>query len=314
MGKNKKILPVRIYCRADNESGSPPVQTFAFQLARTAREAPPAFYGLEGFLLLTIISGFLFFTAMLCLSIILIVNCRMFYHVLAEPLHIVSESGLAKELIFRNYDCLIDYCSPFYRGALSFPDFPSSDSALSHFAETKVLFSCFYLAVPVFCLSGIGMVCLKTWKWQKKALPQNIVFDTVYRDGIFWRGQGGLWNGSFRKHFLMEFSRSLRFTAWMCVFVPVMCFLLFFTDFHKAFYGMHHIFFRNNNWIFDAASDPVITILPERYFLCCGVGICVLLLVGAVGIVLVRRYFDRLYAHNNRYENVNGGVEKILAG
>lgn len=212
-------------------------------------------------MLFTIFSGILFFIALLCLGITLVIRCRGIYHLLAEPLHIISESGLTKEVVLRNYDHLIKYCSPFYRGELIFPDFPSSDSALSHFAETKVLFSYFFLAIPLCFFAGIFILAFKSWKKQRNfAIPAA------------------------------EFSRSLKLTAWLCLLVPFGFLLFFLVDFHKIFYGMHHILFDNNNWIFDAATDPIITILPERYFLCCGVEIVIFLLLAAALLRHLRRY------------------------
>lgn len=230
----------------------------------------------EGFsLLLTIFSGILFFIALLCLGITLVIHCRSFYHLLAEPLHIISESGMTREVVLRNYDHLIEYCSPFYHGELSFPDFPSSASALSHFAETKGLFSCFSLAVPFCFLAGILIISLKARGQRKKVFTQN---------------------------FFIEFSRAIRLTAWLCILAPLTCLILFFIDFHKVFYGMHHILFNNNDWIFDAATDPIITILPERYFLCCGIGIIVFLFLAAAGLC---RLHNRLswFVPGNKKQN-----------
>lgn len=230
-------------------------------------------------MLLITTSGISFFLALLCFGVLCVVYCRGFYHMLVTPLDIVSESGLPKELILRNYDCLIDYCSPFFKGGLSFPDFPSSDSALSHFAETKILFSWFYLAVPGGILLGSLLVYVHAWRKQKGKLGQ-------------------------------EFSRALRLTMWLCFLVPVFCFVLFFTDFHKVFYGMHHIFFRNNDWLFDAATDPVITILPERYFLCCGVFIALFLLIATPGIALLRKRIAGFSIQRNRKERMEGQSKK----
>ena len=52
-------------------------------------------------MLFTFISGFLFFIALVCLGTTLIIHCRGFYHLLAQPLKIISESGLTKEAIYR---------------------------------------------------------------------------------------------------------------------------------------------------------------------------------------------------------------------
>ena len=125
-------------------------------------------------MLFTFISGFLFFIALVCLGTTLIIHCRGFYHLLAQPLKIISESGLTKEVVLRNYDHLIEYCSLFYRGSLSFPDFPSSPSALSHFAETKTLFSYLSLAVPVCFFAGVLLIALKVWGRGKRCLKSRL--------------------------------------------------------------------------------------------------------------------------------------------
>lgn len=42
--------------------------------------------------------------------------------------------------------------------------------------------------------------------------------------------------------------------------------ILFSSDFNKYFVIFHHIFFRNNLWIFDPAEDYMIRMLPEGFF------------------------------------------------
>ena len=49
----------------------------------------------------------------------------------------------------------------------------------------------------------------------------------------------------------------------------------------KVFLTFHKIFFRNNYWMFDPASDPVILILPDAFFLQCVIVIAAVLVVGA---------------------------------
>lgn len=234
-------------------------------------------------MLFTFISGFLFFIALVCLGTTLIIHCRGFYHLLAQPLKIISESGLTKEVVLRNYDHLIEYCSPFYRGSLSFPDFPSSPSALSHFAETKTLFSYLSLGVPVCFFAGVLLIALKVWGRGKRCLKNRLQIPA---------------------NLPAEFSRTLHFTARLCVIVPFACLLLFLFDFHSAFYRMHHILFDNNDWIFDAATDPIITILPERYFLCCGMGIILFLLLAAAVLSHLQNHLSKPAPCAARQKNV----------
>ena len=42
-------------------------------------------------------------------------------------------------------------------------------------------------------------------------------------------------------------------------------------DWQWSFEFMHKVFFDNDYWLFDPKYDPVITILPDRFFLHCGI-------------------------------------------
>lgn len=232
---------------------------------------------------LSIFSGFFIFCGLFAFSIVLLVRCRLFYHILAAPLHIAADSGLSTEIILRNYDCLIDYCSPFYSGKLAFPDFPSSASALSHFAETKRLFEVFYLAVPLCILSAVLLIAFDARMHPSLWFSRiRSTFGIPHPSGIF--GMSRIPKNVFRTLFLRGLSSALKAAGSLCLLVPSVCLLLFLTDFHQAFWQMHRIFFRNNDWLFDARTDPVITILPERYFLCCGVAIVLQLMLFAFAI------------------------------
>lgn len=52
----------------------------------------------------------------------------------------------------------------------------------------------------------------------------------------------------------------------MPVFIAV---IALFGGFESIFITFHQIFFRDATWLFDPATDPVINILPERYFMLC---------------------------------------------
>ena len=54
-------------------------------------------------------------------------------------------------------------------------------------------------------------------------------------------------------------------------------------DWEKAFTLMHKIFFDNNDWLFDPQTDPIITILPDTFFMHCGfltIGLTILFCAG----------------------------------
>ena len=52
---------------------------------------------------------------------------------------------------------------------------------------------------------------------------------------------------------------------------------------------MHRIFFRNDYWIFDAETDPVIRMLPEEFFLHCGLLIILLVLLQIAALQIAYR-------------------------
>ena len=59
-------------------------------------------------------------------------------------------------------------------------------------------------------------------------------------------------------------------------------------DWEWAFETMHGIFFNNDYWIFDYRTDPVITILPDTFFMHCGLAIIAI-------VVIVMAAFEIIY-------------------
>lgn len=56
----------------------------------------------------------------------------------------------------------------------------------------------------------------------------------------------------------------------ICLVIPVFIGIIaLFGGFDSIFISFHQIFFRDATWLFDPATDPVINILPENYFMLC---------------------------------------------
>jgi len=51
--------------------------------------------------------------------------------------------------------------------------------------------------------------------------------------------------------------------------VPVVLAAVMAVDFNDFFIDFHKILFRNNDWLFDPSLDPIITALPDTFFLHC---------------------------------------------
>ncbi|MFR9010496.1 MAG: TIGR01906 family membrane protein [Anaerovoracaceae bacterium] len=63
----------------------------------------------------------------------------------------------------------------------------------------------------------------------------------------------------------------MRFTGIVLLSAVVLIGLAMTIDWQWSFEFMHKVFFDNDYWLFDPKYDPVITILPDRFFLHCGI-------------------------------------------
>jgi len=62
---------------------------------------------------------------------------------------------------------------------------------------------------------------------------------------------------------------------------------------------MHAIFFRNDYWLFNPATDPIIKILPDAYFLHCGILIILLVAIINILLELIYRKKRKQYGRNH---------------
>ena len=75
----------------------------------------------------------------------------------------------------------------------------------------------------------------------------------------------------------------LRTSGVLTLAIPMVFGCAIAIDFNKAFVLFHKLFFSNDDWLFDPATDEVITILPEEFFMQCAVLIAVFWLIAAAG-------------------------------
>lgn len=192
--------------------------------------------------------GIFGFLFLLSASVTLTLNLRPLYYLDMELLHIPEESGYTRELVKENYDALITYNNITCREELNFRDMPMSDGARIHFKEVKRIFGLFeYLAI----ISGI-----------------------LFAGGGFW-----LWRR--RRYGWMK-------TASICsIAIPAAVGIFIAVDWQETFILFHELVFQNDYWLFDPASDPIITILPDTYFFHCAALIVCLILCGSLLLYLL---------------------------
>lgn len=195
--------------------------------------------------------GILFTLFLVSLGLIIAINLRFLYYADIKWFNLEEKTGLSYQTIKENYNALIDYCSPFYQGKLVFPSLAASASGLSHFAEVKVIFNFFYIMFAVTTVALIAIIIIKHKR-------QNYRFYLV--------------------------------SSITSIVLPVITLAACAIDFETTFYIFHKIFFRNDDWMFDPNTDPIILLLPESYFLQGALIIAAIILLGSLILFLLYHY------------------------
>ena len=86
-----------------------------------------------------------------------------------------------------------------------------------------------------------------------------------------------------------------KITSILSLLLPALCGILTFRNWDVAFDLFHKIMFHNDYWIFDEVTDPVITILPDAFFLHCAIMIFLLILLGSLLCMAFRSFFHRRF-------------------
>ncbi len=196
-------------------------------------------------------------------SIGLPIYVRPFYYVQIDILDMPENTGFEKADIKEAYDEVLDFLTlpgrEFGTGKLSY-----SEEGKGHFEDCKVLFdlnrNAFLVAlaflVVMFILSKLGLI--------KLTRPLGCP--------------------------LKMYAGITTLTAFSVIGA------LAAADFDRAFVIFHQIFFPGkDNWLFDPYADEIINVMPEEFFMSCGILICLSILVISVILIVsgVRRKRDK---------------------
>ena len=129
-----------------------------------------------------------------------------------------------------NYYQMLGYLELPWITDLNMSDFPTSFTGMVHFHDVKQLF----LVNNVVLLVSI--------------YPAGWYFRRLKRYGERWR---------------------LIRPMQVATVIPVVLAAVMAVDFNDFFIDFHKILFRNNDWLFDPNLDPIITALPDTFFLHC---------------------------------------------
>lgn len=197
---------------------------------------------------INIIIGILFLLFFISLGLIIVINFEGLYIFDINLLKIPESSGMNYDEILKNYKTLIEYCSPFFKGELVFPTLSSSKEGLQHFVEVKRIFTVFYYLLPItFVMLLISII------YKKKRKDYKYLFKS----------------------------------AIICIFLPITVIVSMLVNFDDFFIIFHKMFFRNDFWLFDRETDPIINILPDTYFMHCAFFIAGVIIIGSISLIII---------------------------
>lgn len=139
---------------------------------------------------------------------------------------------LTKKTILSNFNILMDYLTNPFSHRLSMPAFHSSKSGLKHFRDVKHLF---HLAQAVFVI-----LLFPTWRFLKNSRAEKSLF---------------------------LHQRAFVLAALAPIFIGLAALLTGFDTFFTLFHQL--LFPGDSSWLFNPATDPIIWVLPEEFFLHC---------------------------------------------
>ena len=182
---------------------------------------------------LTVIVSALF---ILSLSISLPITFRDFYYGRIDHYGLIEASGESRETIIDAYDELLDSLTsgaPFGTGVFS-----CSKEAEAHFMDCKFLFLLDYAVLGV---STVFMVGYSIYKIRNRKNKSRVISPLFF--------------GSLIAVFPIAF-----FGIYLAV------------DVWEAYRFFHQVlFYGKSNWLFDITRDGILAILPQQFFIDCGV-------------------------------------------
>ncbi|SFG05439.1 TIGR01906 family membrane protein [Sporolactobacillus nakayamae] len=186
----------------------------------------------------------------ICFAILATLSFTPLYYFDVQHLAIAEQSGISLSRIVDNYNYTIRYLLNPLPKTFDLPSLAYSTAGRIHFQDVKRLF----IAVDfMFVVTGVISIV-------------------------------GIW-----KHVKLGDFHFLRTAAIALTLFTVIPLTMFAIDFNGTFILFHELFFRNNYWIFDPHTDPIITILPEAFFLHAALFILGIIITGIIVMTAVYR-------------------------
>lgn len=174
--------------------------------------------------------GFVIVLGCLALAIFLTVNSVWLFDINIHPLNLASATGLTAAQMHHDYVRIIGYLQLPWIPSLKLDYFFSSTKGLQHFHDVKNL---------VLFNNAVGIVLVPLGGY---------LLHQLNKKSLTW---------------LLITPIKVIITASLVIIA------LMFVNFEQVFIAFHEVLFRNQDWIFDPNTDPVINMLPDTFFLEC---------------------------------------------
>ena len=135
-------------------------------------------------------------------------------------------------------------------------------------------------------------------EWKSETESTIVIPATDYPEGFQGKIFSGILSlaGIIYRHFKKN-PGYLLLSGILTVAIPAALGALIALNWETVFVLFHKIVFHNNYWIFDAATDPVITILPDTFFMHCALMILALVVLGSIICLLAYRHAKHKKTH-----------------
>lgn len=169
--------------------------------------------------------------SIISIAVLSVLNTTVVYRYAIYKYELEKYTLLPKDILMDNYKRVISYVQNPFNKELVLNTIPMSNFGKIHFFEVKRIFIALYIMSIIFIIIMIFKIITNKNKGLGKKLIENL-------------------------------NNSVNIMALIFVSVSIMAMI----DFDKAFYYFHKMFFRNDYWIFDSTTDPIINALPEEFF------------------------------------------------
>lgn len=176
-------------------------------------------------------------------AVFILCSFKSLYYYDIKNLNLAEKTSMTAYEIKLNYDYSIDYILGKTDDEFILPTLPSSAEGKIHFYEVRKIFE----------------TLKNLWFFTLSLNILALIFKFINKDYIFF---------NYAANILFIFSISIIAMSLI--------------NFKIAFSLFHNIFFNNNYWMFNSYTDPIILLLPQKFFYHCALFIISLIIISAL--------------------------------